>query len=200
MAITRTGPLTIYPNKVPLGLAQIRVGASAANISSDDGVLTVNDSIGALTQTNFTGETEFWKLMSGFPQLEDYSLPIREQAMLECAFRELTVANLAMARGIDPATIDEYSDEIALGGLTAPAYIRMEAVYTFPDRHQQMVIIFPRANVTSSMNIDLQVEDAAAIPVTFEAKRADSGLSGGNAAWDEKPLGNIIFRTSDVAT
>jgi hypothetical protein len=104
-----------------------------------------------------------------------------------------------LARGIDPETLDEYDDEIALGGLSAPAYVRMEAVYTFPDRHQQMVVIFPRANVTSSMTMDLQQEDAAAIPITFEAKRADSGLDDGDAGWDDKPLGVIMFRDSDVS-
>jgi hypothetical protein len=72
----------------------------------------------------------------------------------------------------------------------------MEAVYTFPDNQSQMVIIFPRANVVSNMDIDLKAEDAAVIPITFEAKRADSGIVGyGNAAWDDMPLGTIIFLT-----
>jgi len=198
MAITRTGPLTKDPRKVPLGLAQIRVGASATNIASDTGVLTVADSIGAMASTSFSGETEFWKLESGFPMLEDMSLPIREQAMVECAFRELTIENLALARGIDPGELDEYADEVGLGGLSAPDFVRLEAVFTFPDRHQQMVIIFPRANVVSSMNIEFQSEDSAAIPITFEAKRADSGLVDGDIVWDDKPLGTIVFRSADV--
>jgi len=198
MALTRTGPITINPHAVALGLAQIRVGASATNIANDNGVLAVSDSIGALANTSFNGETEFWRLESGFPLLEDLSLPIRERASLECAFKELSVANLALARGIDPADIDEYDDEIGLGGLSSPDFIRMEAVYTFPNRESQMVIIFPRANVVSSMAIELQAEDAAAVPITFEAKRADSGLStGGDAVWDEKPLGTIVFRTGE---
>jgi hypothetical protein len=200
MAITRTGPITINPHAVALGLAQIRVGASASNIGNDNGVLVVGDSIGALANTSFNGETEFWKLESGFPLLEDLSLPIRERASLECAFKEITVANLALARGIDPADVDEYDDEVALGGLSSPDFIRMEAVYTFPNRASQMVIIFPRANVVSSMAIELQAEDAAAVPITFEAKRADSGLTEGNVIWDEKPLGNIVFRTDEPST
>jgi hypothetical protein len=198
--ITRTGPLTKDPTKVALGLAQIRVGASAANIESDTGVLTADASIGNLASTSFTGETEFWKLESGFPMLEDMSLPIRESAMLECAFREFTIQNLALARGLDPAQLDEYADEIGLGGLQAPAFVRMEAVYTFPDKSSQMVIIFPRANVVSSLNMDLQAEDAAAVPITFQAKRADSGLVDGDDAWDDKPLGTIIFRSGDVSS
>ena len=194
MALTRSGPLTQDPTQVALGLAQIRVGVSATNIDSADPALKNTDSIGALANTKFVGKTDFWKLESGFPLLEDYTLPIRESAALECAFKELSLANLQLARGIDPS--DEYSDtNIALGGLVAPEYVRMEAIYTFPNNLRQMVIIFPRANVVSSMEIDLKAEDAATIPITFESKRGDSGVSGGNAAWDDMPLGTIVFLT-----
>jgi len=195
MSLTRSGPLAVNPQAVALGLAQIRVGVSATNIATATPVLLQAGSIGALANTKFVGKTDYWKLESGFPLLEDLSIPIREACSLECGFKEITMANLQLARGIDPS--DEYSDtEIALGGLIAPEYIRMEAVYTFPDNQSQMVIIFPRANVTSSMEIDLKPEDAAVVPITFEAKRADSGLSsGGNAAWDAMPLGCITFLT-----
>ncbi len=193
MALTRSGPLTRDPQAVALGLAQIRVGVSAANIANLNSVLLPADSIGALANTKFTGKTDFWKLESGFPLLEDLSLPIRESCILECGFKELSMANLQLARGIDPS--DEYTDtSIALGGLVAPEYVRMEAVYTFPDNQSQMIIIFPRANVVSSLEIDMKPEDAAVVPITFEAKRADSGLSsGGNVAWDSMPLGCITF-------
>jgi hypothetical protein len=193
MALTRSGPLTRNPQVVALGLAQIRVGVAAANIGSVGAVLLATASIGALANTKFTGKTDYWKLESGFPLLEDMSLPIRESCILECGFKEISMANIQLARGIDPS--DEYSDTyIALGGLVAPEFVRMEAVYTFPDSLSQMVIIFPRANVVSSMEIDLKAEDAAVVPITFEAKRADSGITtGGNAVWDAMPLGSIIF-------
>jgi hypothetical protein len=195
MALTRTGPLTKNPQAVALGLAQIRVGAAAANISFVAPKLLAAASIGALANTKFTGKTDYWKLESGFPLLEDYTLPIREACSLECGFKEISVANLSLARGIDPADLDEYDVSIALGGLIAPDFVRMEAVYTFPDNQTQMVIVFPRANVVSSMEIDLKTEDAAVIPITFEAKRGDSGVSGGDAAWDNMPLGTIVFLT-----
>jgi len=195
MALTRSGPLTKNPQVVALGLAQIRVGVSATNIASAEAVLTAIHSIGALANTKFTGKTDFWKLESGFPLLEDLSLPIRESCILECGFKEISMANLQLARGIDPS--DEYSDtNISLGGLAAPEFVRMEAVYTFPDNQSQMVIIFPRANVVSSVEIDMKAEDAAVVPITFEAKRADSGIvSGGNSVWDTMPLGSIVFLT-----
>jgi len=193
MSLTRSGPLTVHPESVALGLAQIRVGASAANIATATPALTSANSIGALASTKMTGKVDFWKLESGFPLLEDISLPIRESNMLETAFKELTLANMAMARGIDPTLLDEYDESIALGGLVAPAYVRMEAVYTFPNNLAQMIVIYPRANAVSNFEMDLKAEDAAAIPVTFEAKRADSGITGGDAAWDSMPLGTIVF-------
>lgn len=195
MALTRTGPLTKNPQAVALGLAQIRVGVAASNIGTVTPVLAAAASIGALANTKLAGKTDFWKLESGFPLLEDLSLPIRESIALDCAFKELTIANMALARGIDPATLDEYDDSIALGGLVAPDYVRMEAVYTFPNNQTQMVIIFPRANVVSSLAIDLKPTDAADVAISFEAKRGDSGISGGNAAWDDMPLGTIVFLT-----
>jgi hypothetical protein len=47
--------------------------------------------------------------------------------------------------------------------------------------------------VSATVEIDLQSEDAAAVPVTIEGKRADSEVTGGNAVWDDKPLGRIAW-------
>lgn len=192
--MSRTGPVTKDTSTVALGLAQIRVGASAGNIASIGSVLLAANSIGALANTKFAGKVDYWKLESGFPMLEDYTIPLRENAALECAFKEITPFNLAMARGIDPTTYTgAHSGEINLGTLSAPAYIRMEAIYTFPNGSNHLYIVFPRAQCTSGLEIDLQAEDAAAVPCTFEAKRADSEMSGGNAAWDIRPLGRIYW-------
>lgn len=296
----RNGPLTKDTSTVALGLAQIRVGAALANIAQIGSVLPLASSIGALQSTKYTGTVDYWKLKSGFPQLEDLTIPLSESAMLEVEFKEVTPYNLALARGIDPegtvaATIalgdavttagtttagttdiaitqdagpitddfvavftsataysvygaseghvgdgtvsvefapdnagapyftipadyftgtwdaDEtyaflttayaasgaydnaHSGSINLGGLVAPAFVRMEAVYTYPNGTNHMYIIFPRANATTTMEIDLQAEDNANIPLTFEAKRADSLTEGGNAVWDSGPLGRIYF-------
>lgn len=300
--MARSGPVTKDTTTVALGLAQIRIGASATNIANAAAVLTPSDSIGALASTKYTGNVDYWKLESGFPLLEDLTLPLRESSMLECEFKELSSYNLALARGIDPGTAVQsagvvegtinsaagtvdaaldiavtddagpvtdtwvvaftsaiagnitgvntglvhtfvaidgamapdnggnpyftipadfftgtwadgdsynftttayqasggaYSDPhvgtIDLGSLSAPSFVRMEAVYTYPDGTSTMTIIFPRANATSSVEIDMQAEDNVNVPITFEAKRADSEISGGNAAWDAAPLGKIIF-------
>jgi hypothetical protein len=86
-----------------------------------------------------------------------------------------------------------HSGSIGLGSISAPEYIRMEAVYTYPNGTNHMYIVFPRANVVSSVEINMQTEDNANVPITYEAKRADSEVSGGNAVWDTMPLGRIYF-------
>ena len=296
--MARSGPVTKDTSTIPLGLAQIRVGDSASNIATATSVLLAAASIGALANTKFTGNVDYWKLESGFPLLEDLSLPIREAASMECAFKELTPYNMALARGIDPAaaqaatqafidkvtvgggnagnitvtdaggvvsdtwivTFDDathytvhgidtgvlcsgtlitaactpdnggnpyfdipidffdaswladecytfkttayvadggyssaHSGTIKLGALKAPDFVRMEAVYTYPNQTNHMYVIFPRANVTSSAEIDLAAEDTIASPLTFEGKRADSEVAGGDVAWDQMPIGVIIF-------
>jgi hypothetical protein len=194
--MARKGPVTTDTTAIALGLAQIRVVASAANIANPHPVATASDSIGALANTKFTANTDWYKLESGFPLIEDFTTAIREGAMLECAFKEITPYNLALAHGIDPigSYADNHSGEIALGGRTSPAYVRMEALYTFPNGTDTMTIIFPRAQVSASVEMDMQGEDAVAVPITFESKNASSDVSGGNAVWDSQPLGKLAWK------
>jgi hypothetical protein len=192
--MSRSGPVTKDTSTIALGLAQIRVGSASTNIANIHTALLPADSIGALANTKFTGKADWFKLESGFPLLEDFTTALREGASLECAFKEVTPYNVALAYGKDPVSlISVHSGELALGGRVAPDYVRMEAVYTYPNGTNFMHIIFPRAQVSASMELDLKVEDAAAAPITFEAKRADSEVTGGNAVWDDKPLGRIAW-------
>ena len=297
--MSRSGPVTKDASAIALGLAQIRIGSTAANIASATPVLSAEDSIGALANTKFISNVDWYTFKSGFPQLEDLVIPTGEACSLECAFNEITPFNLALANGIDPlaaldaavvggtivssagtttgtiavdndggvttetftvvftgatafsvygsvsghigdganlttdfepdngghpyftipanffsgtwAADDTYtfattayvagsssyssahSGSIGLGGRTSPDYIRMEAVYTYPNGTNHMTIIFPRSQVAASVEVDLQKEEAAAVPITFEAKRADSEVEGGNAAWDNSPLGKLVF-------
>jgi hypothetical protein len=194
--MARTGPVTKDTSTVALGLAKILVGSSADNISEKDQTLNESDdSLGALNSTSFSSDVEFWRMSSGFPALEDLVIPLRENAQLECEFRELHPRNLAYARGLDASSgyDNAHSGEINLGDLKEPAYVRMEAIYTYPNQTNHMYIIFPRAQVTSSMDLSFAQEDNANVPITIESKRADSEVSGGDAAWDNSPLGRIYF-------
>jgi len=190
------GPVTKDTSTILLGLTQVRVGASAANIANTAAVLSASDSIGSMSATKFVGNTDYWKHESGFPLAEDMTLVLRESAALEGQFEEITPYNMALALGKDPTGggyAAAHSGEVGLGARSAPAYIRMEALSTFPDDTYSMLFIFPRCQVTSSPELDMQKEDNAKPPITFESKRADSEVSGGNAAWDGKSLGVIRF-------
>ena len=198
MPVTRTGPLTKDTTTVALGLAQIRVGASAANITKQHPVLVAADSLGALANTRFLGAAEYFKLTSGFPLLEDATFPLRESAGLECAFKEITPANMALAKGLDPGDYaNTHTGKVSLGTLAAPVILRVEAIYTYPDGTNTMNIIFPRAQVTASIEMDFAEEEPAAVAISIQSNRADSGITDvsnpGNACWDDKPLGQILW-------
>jgi hypothetical protein len=157
--------------------------------------------MGALANTKFTGNAEYFKLFSGYPLLEDASFPLRESAMMEVGFKEITPKNFALARGLDPAGYTQaHYGQIPLGTLQTPAYVRMESVYTYPDGTNTMTIIFPRAQVTATIEMDFAEEEPAAVAVAIEAKRADSEVSGGSVAWDSKPLGVVIWNNGSTLT
>jgi len=188
------GPITKDTTTVALGLAQIRVAAAATHVGYTTARLVAGDSIGSLANTKFTAEMNFWKHSSGFPKLEDMNIPLDAGAKLECSFEEITPANLAIARGLDPTSYTAaHSGEIALGVLEAPVFLRMEAHYVFPTVAYTMDIIFPRAQVSGNIELDFKDADGMQSPIVFEAKRADSAVDGGSAVWDSKPLGAIQF-------
>lgn len=194
--MARKGPVTKDTTTIALGLAQIRVLNSSDNIAEVDAQGASSDSIGSLASTKFIGSADYFNLEGGFPLIPEFTTAIREAASMECAWRELTPFNVAMSYGIDPTGAgydSEHSGEVVLGGRVAPAYVRMEAMYTYPDGVNLMHIVFPRAQVKSSLELDLQSEEAAAVPVTFESMNASSDVSGGNAVWDAKPLGRIYW-------
>jgi hypothetical protein len=190
-----SGPIIKDTGTLALGLAQVRVVASATNIAKTGVCSTASDSIGALATTKFSSSVDYWRHESGFPLKEDQIYPLREKAHLECQFEEIKPYTMALARGFDPTT-ETYtatSGEVTLGNLAAPEYVRMEAQYTFPAGTNYMYIIFPRAQVSSVMEIDLAKEDNAKPTLTFESKIASSDVTGGNAVWNSAPLGHIIF-------
>jgi len=201
MTITVTGPVTKNTTTVALGLAQIRIGLASTYIGQTRAILTSSDSIGALATTKFTGNVDFFKLESGFPLMEDATFPLRESAMMEIAFKEQTPKNWAVARGLDPTGYtDDHQGEIGLGNMATPVYLRMEAVYTFPDGTNTMTIIFPRCQAVSSQEADFQTEDVVAVPISLEAKRADSDVSGGHVIWDNSPIGKIVWDDATQTT
>jgi len=199
--MARQGPVTKDSTTIAIGLAQIRVAAYATYIMRPYPQLAAAQSIGALANTKLTSTAEYFKLESGYPLLEDATFPLRENAMVECAFKESTPANFALAKGLTPASYaSEHTGTIPLGTITTPVYLRMEAIYTYPDGTNTMNVIFPRAQCTAVIEMDWAEEEPAAVAVAIEAKRADSEMSGGNVIWDDKPLGHIVWNDGSTFT
>ena len=189
-----SGPVTNDTTTIALGLAQILLGASASNIASTNAVLsTTTNSIGALATTKFTSSIDFYHLESGYPLMEDAIYPIREKASMEVVFKEMTPKNLAFARGLDASSgyASVHSGEIALGNVVTPTFVRMESIYTYPDGINKMDIIFPRAQILSSIELDHNSEEPMTSPAIIEAKRADSTQVSGNAVWNNRAYGRI---------
>ncbi len=190
------GPITTDTTVLAAGFAQIRIGDSATNISNTAAVLTSSDSIGAMAATKFMAPTEWLDHESGFPLKRDFTTVTKEEAKLECSFEEMSPYNIALAYGIDPTGggyASAHSGEVALGGRCAPGYVRAEAVFTFPQCAitNNMIVIFPRAQIKSDVELDFQSESMANVPISIESTLADSNISGGSSAWDNMPLGRI---------
>ena len=56
--MSMSGPVTIDTSSLMIGLAQVRVGASATNIAFTAPVLSASDSVGAMADVKFVGNTD----------------------------------------------------------------------------------------------------------------------------------------------
>jgi hypothetical protein len=100
---------------------------------------------------------------------------------------------VAFVAGSGGSFSDNHTGEIKLGSMKSPAFMRVEAVYTYPNQVNHMYIVFPRANAASSVELEFQQEEGATVPITYESKRADDEVAGGNSVWNDMPLGRIYF-------
>jgi hypothetical protein len=191
-----SGPTTKDTSTLALGLAKVSILASASNIANPYSAAVAGDSLGAITKSLLTLDFEFWKHMAGFPQKEDYNICLSKAAKIEADAEELTPFNMALASGIDPTTYTNvHSGMIPLGALSASAYVRTELQYVFPSGSYKMDVIFPRAQCSNSISADFQAKENIKVPLTIEAKNAESAVSGGHVVWDVAPLGRIWFGT-----
>lgn len=299
------GPITKNVSARALGLVQIRVGASFANIANIDPVLTSANSIGALAESKFLSSKEFFEQYSGFPLNLDGIVPLKNVSSLDGAYKELTPFNLALSQGINPladiaaavvedvslvsplgtrdaakaiavsgsgdwGVIDDewtvvftgaaagsifgrvtghvhdfvaldaamepvasatykyfsipasfftgtwaandtyvfrttgavsgtaayasaHSGSIGLGNLVAPADLRVEGVYTFPNGTNTITFIFPRAQAVGDLDLAFSESDEAAPAISLKSMYAGSENALGNAVWDSFPQGRIVW-------
>jgi hypothetical protein len=199
--MARKGPITKDSTTIAIGLAQVRVKAYANYIGQIHPILAAADSLGALISTKFTSSAEYYRLESGYPLLEDATFPLRESAMVEAGFREITPANFALAKGKDPADYSQaHYGNVGLGGIVTPVRLRVETIYTYPDGVNTMTVVFPRGQCSAVIEMDWAEEEPAAIAIALEAKQAGSDNTEGHVIWDGAPLGHVIWNDGSTLT
>jgi len=88
---------------------------------------------------------------------------------------------------------DDYNGELPLGRGQASDYFRVEAVLAFPWPTHKMYYILPRAQSVASLDIDHPEGGEPSVPVILKANQATSLVVGGDAVWDDAPLGKVHF-------
>lgn len=148
--------------------------------------LTRDGDIVAIIATAFFGGTT--------TAADVYSLVVTSSTLLTIASSAFVNGTFVTGHTLAiPITKDAaHSGSIGLGDLTSPVFLRVEVVFTYPNG-KILTAIFPRCNVTSSVELDGQAEDFASSPVKFEAKRADDAIAGGLSLWNVNPLGRLHF-------
>jgi len=173
---------------VSLGLAKIYLGKSTTNIGSTSLVLDTSDYFSALGSVSFNVSREFVSLFSvhnGVEYLQDALLK-KVDFGITVSFLEIYQKTLSYALGGDGG-----STELGTTFVSGPSDLRVELVFTYPNKTNQMLFILPRMSVLSSVTGTFLEEDALKIPISFNAKRADN-VSGGTV-WGLYPYGRILF-------
>jgi hypothetical protein len=143
------GPITKNATAWALGLMQIRVGPCQPNIANITPVLTAAHSIGALANSKVNFSAEFFDQESGFPLTKDGTIPLREAANVEGAFKEFTPYNIALARGLDPtesldAGVTEGVASYTAAGTTTGS-ISVDTVATWGVIDEEWTVVFTGA-------------------------------------------------------
>ena len=299
------GPITKTASARALGLIDIRVGASLANIASTSAVLTTAHSIGALKDSKFISTRAFFEQYSGFPKTLDGIIPLSVGAKIEGSYKEITPFNVALSNGLDPSasvtqqvthdvslvstlgtrdatksitmidatpadwanvtdewtvlftgatagdivgkntghvhafvavsgamspvngSSDKYftipadfftgtwaagdsyvfytqaggastyavahTGSLGLGAMVAPADIRVEGVYTFPNGTNTLTYILPRVQVSGDLDMSYAEEDEIAPMISLNSLYAGSRIAAGHVAWDTMPSGIMVW-------
>lgn len=173
---------------VSLGLAKVYIGGSVSNIGSIISVLGASDYFSALANVTFTMTKELVterSSLNGVEYLQD-ALVKKVDFSIAVSFLEIYQKTLSYALGGDGG-----STELGATLIANPSDLRVELVFTYPNKVNQMLFLLPRMSVVSPVNGSFLEEDAMKVPMIFNAKRADN-IAGGSV-WTTYPYGRIIF-------
>jgi len=77
--------------------------------------------------------------------------------------------------------------------MVAPADIRVEGVYTFPNGVNTLTYILPRVQVSGDLDMSYAEEDEIAPMISLNSLYAGSRITAGHVVWDTMPSGIMIW-------
>ena len=173
---------------VALGLGKISIGSSSSHLASTTQALSSTDYFSALTDISFTINKKFKKQVSvkdSIELLQDVFVS-SSTFVISVTFIEILQKTLSYALGGDGG-----STELGSLLLSDPTDLRVELEYLYPNKTNKLIVILPRAVVTSSMPVSFAEDDNLDVPMTLLAKRVDNIVGG--SSWDAFPYGRIYF-------
>lgn len=175
-------------NYIALGMAEIFISDSASHIGVTDPNLSASDYFSAVGDVSFSISKEKLIEYSYFNEtevLQDiFTKKVDFKIMI--SFLEIYNKTLSYALGGDGG-----STELGTVLFSKPQDLRVELVFTYPNRTNFLKFIMPRMSVLSNLDGNFLETDAIKLPLELVAKRADN-ISGGGA-WSSYPYGRQIF-------
>lgn len=167
------------------GLAELFFGDSATNEASTTAVLGESDYFSCLAEVSFEVLRNFlerYASQGGIKVLSDIIM-FSSDLKIDTEFIEMTEKNFSYSLGGD-GTDTNILDNL----LTQPASLRVELVFTYPNKTNSMTLILPKVKViTKSVSFDFKPEDPMAVPVSL------APLKSTHANWSTNPIGKVIF-------
>jgi len=172
-------------DSVALGVAEMNLGLSADHIANTAQALTGANYFGSKTEVTYELSREFRRqagVSGNILMLLDHLLT-RVDFSVSVSFIEINKRTLSFALGGDGSSSDFFEDAVK-----NPTDLRVEFVFTYPNKVNKMILILPRAQIiTDNLSLAFQREDAMESGLTVKACQTD------NAAWSDRPLGKVIF-------
>lgn len=170
---------------VALGMAELYLGPSAANIASVDNVLGSSHYLGAQTEVSLEITKEFYEQygkVANTKVLENI-FTLTAGIAFNLNLYEITIANLGFALGGDGSDV-----EVLNLLLSNPTTLRAELKFTYPNKINFLYFILPCIKVyTETVQLGFKDVDAALLPLRVEAIATD------DATWIGNELGRCLF-------
>lgn len=170
-------------DSIALGIAELYIGDSATHIAETGRVLTLSYP-GAMMGVSLVVTKEFKQQFTLVNNIQVLSDMIQTAGFIAIAVEMLEITKENIERSLGGTAKANVINTL----LTQPTDLRVEMVFTYPNRINKMEMIFPRVKSTAkSVPWQFEAEDAMTTPLVLSVLATD------NAAWTNDPYGKITF-------